>query len=402
MKILQVSTHATLRPRYGGQLRSHYIGQKLEAGGLAVSRIAVCWPVDQDVDDPREPIVDLRLSDFWSSTRYRGALAGGPHLHDFYSAEAVASSPELMNRLLSRIESSQPDVILLEHPWMWPLVKKLPRVNVGPIRVVYSSHNVEAVLKRRLLDDASVHWLGDELREVKALERNLVLSAWATVACTQADADTFVSWGAKRVIVANNGTVLKNREPVVGVLPSPLFPAHRFVLFVGSKYLPNISGFFKYLAPALAKLRLNQRIVIAGGMCEVVDEQIAESSLRYCVNQRLISLGYVEDFVLDALIANASAIVLPIEYGGGSHLKTAEALASRRPVIGTTSSFRGFMQFRDLPQVTIADTPDEFECAIRRSLDGPKADLADVSVPPEVLWDVTLEPLVELLRSMDS
>jgi hypothetical protein len=135
-------------------------------------------------------------------------------------------------------------------------------------------------------------------------------------------------------------------------------------------------------------------------MCDVVNEQIAASSLRHYVDARLISLGFVDDLALDALIANTSAILLPIEYGGGSHLKTAEALVSRRPIIGTTNSFRGFRHFQHLPQVTIADTPEQFEAAIQRALAATDRPDPDLPVPKEVLWEATLQPVVKLMRSM--
>jgi hypothetical protein len=65
------------------------------------------------------------------------------------------------------------------------------------------------------------------------------------------------------------------------------------------------------------------------------------------------------------LIANAHALPLPIGYGGGSNVKTAEALAAGRPIVATGAAFRGFDEYRSLPSVTLADTPLAFEAAIR-------------------------------------
>jgi glycosyltransferase involved in cell wall biosynthesis len=135
-------------------------------------------------------------------------------------------------------------------------------------------------------------------------------------------------------------------------------------------------------------------------MCDAINSQIAASPLRHYQDGRLVSLGYVDNIALDAIIANASALLLPIEYGGGSHLKTAEALASGRPIIGTSSSFRGFTEYLDLSRVTIADTPEQFEAEIHNSLCTPETRLGDIPMPREVLWEATLDPLVQLLRSM--
>jgi len=399
MKILQLSSHSTLAPRHGGQIRSHHIGRCLEDAGFDVFRIAVCWPTESDILHEREPIIDLRLSNFWASATYQAAQAWAPHLSDYYSTFAVAETPELMDQLEAHIAAACPDAVLLEHPWTWPLIKEIPAVSTGAVRVIYSSQNVETFLKRQIAADTRIAVPAEVLEGVEALERDLVTSAWATVACTEADADVFRSWGAARAVVANNGTAAKYRDNLIGALPSPLGPENRFVLFVGSTHQPNISGFFTYLVPALAGLRPCGRIVIAGSMCDAINAQIATTPIREYQDGRLVSLGIVDDLTLDALIVNASALLLPIEYGGGSNVKTAEALASGRPIIATSNGFRGFSGYESLARVTIADTPKQFESAIHNALSTPQSPRDHGPVPRELLWHATLDPIVQLLRS---
>ena len=93
---------------------------------------------------------------FWSSPTYRAALEWGPHLFDYYSMLAVTETPHLREALLAHIATSEPDVILLEHPWTWPLVRRVPGVRSGTVHVIYSSQNVETVLKRRILDRGGI------------------------------------------------------------------------------------------------------------------------------------------------------------------------------------------------------------------------------------------------------
>jgi glycosyltransferase involved in cell wall biosynthesis len=71
-------------------------------------------------------------------------------------------------------------------------------------------------------------------------------------------------------------------------------------------------------------------------------------------------LGIRSNDELNKLIASANVILLPIPYGGGSNLKTAEALVSGRPVVGTTKSFRTFESFANSRNVVIADDVDSF------------------------------------------
>jgi glycosyltransferase involved in cell wall biosynthesis len=400
MKVLQVSTHATLKPRYGGPLRSHQMAVSLENAGFEVGRLAVCWQMEHDVSDAREPIVDVKRSPWWSSPSGRRVEPVLPFFMDYYFASAVAEAPELRNMFVDRAAAVAPEVIILQHPWMWPLVKGLPGVRAGAIRVVYSSHNVEAQLKRGMVKDAAVNIPPDYFTAVDTLERDLVTSSWATVACTHADANIFRSWGANNVVVANNGAALKSRDNLRGALPAPLAPDHRFALFIGSNYLPNTSGFFKYIAPALPRLQLARRIVVAGTVCDAINAQVSELPLRQYQDGRLVCLGFVDDLALDALIENAAAVLLPIEYGGGSHLKTAEALASGRPIIGTTASFRGFSEYAGLSRVTIADSPEQFEAAIHASLAVPERHYGDSSPPWDVTWEATLDPFVQLMQTM--
>jgi hypothetical protein len=400
MKTLQISTHTTLVPRTGGQLRSHHIARALELEGFDVERLAVNWVTDQDLKDEREPIIDVGRSEFWSSEHYRAARTWMPYLHECYFPQVVAETEALRAEFFDRVASAQPEIVLLEHPWMWPLVKQIAGVRSGNIRVIYDSQNVEEDLKRRLLADAGVMVPDGILESALEVERDLVRSAWLTVVCTQADADAFSARGAPRVLVVKNGTVRRGQVTLSGALPPPLLPKQRFVFTIGSYYGPNVGGFFKYVASALWRLPSNTRVVVAGRMCEPISDLIHDSPLEKYTTDRLLSLGMIDETVLEALIANTSAILLPIDVGGGSNVKTAEALASGRPIIATPHAFRGFAEYEHLPRVTVSATPGAFESAILAALRASsRTRHEDFEVPRELLWESTVEPLIELLRS---
>lgn len=407
MRILQLSTHSTLVPRHGGQIRSQQIARCLEQAGFEVKRVAVCWRTEHDLDDVREPIVDVRETHFWLNPAYRAALEWARHFADYYSILAVSETPHLCEALLAHIATSEPDVILLEHPWTWPLVRRVPVVRSGTVHVIYSSQNVETVLKRRILDRGGMavpsevlKSLKSALESVEALERDLVRAATATVVCASEDADIFSSWGAKRLIFARNGTVRKQRGHLADVLPPPLLPELRFALFVGSGHPPNIEGFFDFLAPMLPRLRPLERIVIVGTMCDGINAEIAKSGLHRYRGGRLVSLGFADNNTLDALIANAHALLLPIGYGSGSNVKTAEALGTGRPIVATGVAFRGFEDFRSLPSVTLADTAPAFEAAVRDALSKSRPEIDGIDVPRGLLWESTVAPLVSFLQSL--
>jgi hypothetical protein len=87
----------------------------------------------------------------------------------------------------------------------------------------------------------------------------------------------------------------------------------------------------------------------------------------------------------------AHAFLLPIPHGGGSNIKTAEALFSGAYVIGSEAAFRGYEDFLDLPEVVVARTPTVFQTSIRKVLAHPRASTAphaEVLSRREVLrWD---------------
>ncbi len=117
------------------------------------------------------------------------------------------------------------------------------------------------------------------------------------------------------------------------------------------------------------------------------------------VRDRTVFLGEVSRLALECLISNASGMLLPITFGGGSNLKTAEALSSGLPIVGTSIAFRGFEEYRDLPRVTIADTPEEFSNAVRHTFQA-KYGVRHRPAVTELHWESTLHPMVKLVNCL--
>jgi hypothetical protein len=95
------------------------------------------------------------------------------------------------------------------------------------------------------------------------------------------------------------------------------------------------------------------------------------------------------DVDLASLVSLATVMLLPITLGGGSNLKTAEALLSGNAIVSTSYALRSFEEFRDLPRLTVADTATEFRAAILRAwqapLEGPSD--AERSRLATLTWD---------------
>jgi hypothetical protein len=275
-------------------------------------------------------------------------------------------------------------------------------VRSGAVRVVYNSQNVEIALKRRILQEEGISAPIEVLDGIEALERDLVARAAGVSACTSMDAEVYVNWGARRVVVAPNGGVRRERRHLLDILPRPLAAEQSYALAVGSDHAPNISGVMNLVVPSLPLLRPHQRVVLAGSMGPAVIEAIEAQGAGRVANGRLIALGMVDEFCLDCAIANANALLLPIEYGGGSNVKTAEALLSGRPVIAAAAAMRGFDAFGGVPDLTIAVGRVDFGTAMLAALDRPyRAQSRDHPALSSLLWEATAAPLARLVREIE-
>jgi hypothetical protein len=107
-------------------------------------------------------------------------------------------------------------------------------------------------------------------------------------------------------------------------------------------------------------------------------------------------LGAVDPAVLDALLARAAVILLTKTRGGGSNVKTSEALLARRPVVATRLAFVGFEGWRDLLGVAIANEPTLYWKLVARQLTCPQviAPPWDLDRRDDLLWQACLAPMM--------
>jgi hypothetical protein len=168
---------------------------------------------------------------------------------------------------------------------------------------------------------------------------------------------------------------------------------------VGSAHPPNAAGFLALCQDWLSPAR-GASLTVAGGVCDALQVPLAES-VR---NGRLILLGQLDQARLDQALDAASFMVLPILDGGGTNIKTAEALASGKPVLATTLALRGYESFQDLAGVYIADDPANFGVALDRLSHGvaaPPRSAADAARLAQLAWPAQLASLPEWAGRMN-
>jgi glycosyltransferase involved in cell wall biosynthesis len=393
LRVLMLAPWPFRQPRHGGQLRGAAVLQAYQQAGHTVHSAGLyehsqvgpgdAWP--QDV--PLMPGVVAILQ----------ALPAGRS--DMAHWAAVAAAPDSFAAFAAAVRTAQPDLLQFEEPFLWPVVRRLRAEGLlDRVAIVHSSYNFETVAWRhRSVPGARVS--GETLRDITALEREIAASCDLVVAVSDSDAEEFRVIGAAHVCVAANGVASLSRADARAVgayLPS----GTPYALFVSSAHPPNAYGLVDLAAAATGHPIRHGEILIGGRVGSLVR---GASNFRKAgrILERARFLGWVDDALLGALYAGARAVILPKTMGGGSNLKTAEALASGRPIVATTLAFEGFERFADLPGVTIADEPDRFWAAADGLLSGSGA---APSRPPEamtgLLWRECLRPMVRAAEAL--
>lgn len=107
----------------------------------------------------------------------------------------------------------------------------------------------------------------------------------------------------------------------------------KYILFVGSKYYPNIVGLSWFVKNVFVNLSHKFKLIIIGRGMECVKED-------YKGNNRIFVVGGVG--FLAPFYNNADIVIAPLFDGGGMKQKTAEALAYGKVLVGTKESLYGY------------------------------------------------------------
>lgn len=394
--VLLLSTYPIRHPRHGGQVRLSNIAKTFKEEGWRVLNIAVYEP-----EGYSPSMVDEHDVAFPVSSKYRicnGSSA--PLINDYLAGRYAVAEDGGFSKILKRLPQSI-EAIHVEQPWLWPLAKKIKTLpQYSNACLIYGSANIEAPLKLDILKSYDVAGADDFVSVIDELERMAAREADVTVAVTQADYDVISSWGASNILLAPNGISpwIASEERLESWKKK--LPDVPWLLYVASAHPPNFTGFNECLAGSLACIPPDSRLVVAGSVGEHLYSALLSGRWGELSVSRLQLLNVLSDEDLAAVKSLAHGFLLPIPHGGGSNIKTAEALYSGKYVIGTESAFRGFETFTNEPSVIVARSPAEFHLGIREVLSKPKTLDGIDSVPRvELTWKYTLRELPSRVES---
>jgi glycosyltransferase involved in cell wall biosynthesis len=304
--------------------------------------------------------------------------------------------------LLSETIETVPDIIHVEQPWLLKFAHRYVKKSAaGKIKIIYGSQNVEHEMKFDIVKS----YFGTRSAEIaqrKTLQCEISAIEIADIICcvSQSDVDWTRSHTLKPCILAPNG-VKKRITTTEGIREANKLTANRkFAIYCASGHPPNMNGFFDIFGGGMGCISPDELIVIAGsaGPSIIGDKRYNNTA---GLSRSCISAGTVTEECLQGLLENAHAIILPLTQGGGTNLKTAEALWAGKHIIATNTAMRGFEQYISAEGVLVADKPVNFLAGLRDAMQKPPHKLSEGQRDSRksVLWEETLKPLVSFISS---
>lgn len=385
-KLLFISNFPFSNPMHGGQIRSHEILSLYKSLGFS-TKVVVIKPQNTYLSDKADFEFVVNESYMFEQS-YEEAT---PYLGDFLCGNFVK---ENLEKILVKTGVDY-DLVHCEMPWLFDLALEIKNKRKRNVSIVLGTENVESELKAKILTNAKINesMIEKIKTEIDQLEKKVVQDADIVLAVSEYDYTYFSKKMdiQDKLILASNGIAKERFKRQDNSILKTV--GNDYFLFVGSAHMPNVTGFGEMFSHSLAFLPPDCKVVIVGGVSTLLEHDSRFLKNKHLNDSRIIRLNNLEESKLNSLILNANAILLPVVDGGGSNLKTAEALYSNRAIIGTSKSFVGYERFMNYSGVSIANNPKEFADKMLSMLDSKMN--YDRDSLDELTWAVTLKGLAE-------
>ncbi len=400
-RILVVGTYPIVQPRHGGQKRLSAIMEEYNNFFEKALYVSVFYSgfysqfTKQDIPLGREGVKQVE---------------GSPLTGDIICGKAIFYDPEVKKKMIKTINNFKPDIIHIEQPYPYLGLKPLLEELGSTSKIVFGSQNIEGPMKSDILRPYGVDKkiIQDIEREINAVERDLSVNCDLLLACTRADLEAHEKMGATNCVLAPNGVKrpeIKSKDVMYWKNKFSRDGIEDTAVFVGSAHPPNWAGFIGMVGKEVGFLSSHQRVVIAGSVSDYAETEIKKESFNISDATfwlRAVSAGRLSEDRLQGLIASADTVLLPITEGGGSNLKTAEAIIADKKVVATSHALRSFEWFREFPNVWVADSKEDFHNAILAAFNAPKKSRKtnETALAESVLWNNCLSDMVKKVAEL--
>lgn len=392
MNILLLCSYPIENPKHGGQLRVRNIVDAYRRAGYSVEIVGVLGSEHYEKEDGFLPFPGVALLT---------TILQNPFLMEDYAIGRLFSQNDHQYKRLAAMVRSVPDVIQVEHPWLFAFAKRYIENSGLNVSLFYSSHNIECTLKKDIVST----YLGAEVAnnyyklinevEVEAIDGADVISC-----VSDSDAQWLRSKTVKPVVLAPNGVKAWRATNIGKQEAMAITKGNRYALYCASAHPPNMTGFFDIFGGGFGSLKPDEHLVVAGGAGWAIagDHRVHQSAK---LTEKVVVAGLVSQPCLEGLLDEAHCIVLPLTQGGGTNLKTAEALWAGKHIVATSVAMRGFEQFIGANGVVLANDATSFKRALRLAMASAPIKLTekDVAERRSVLWDDCLDPLLKQVAS---
>jgi glycosyl transferase family 4 len=372
-RILGLGTFPIVQPVHGGQRRVDAIKKFYRSLGIQYDYACV-----YDASFYARDVVGVHdLPAGSPPPQYRSV----PYVGDLAAGWQAANDPPSFKHFVGVLEAVNPDALQLEHPFMWPLADRLLRsAGERNLQLIYSSHNVEAPLKKSILLGAGAP-LDVCIRihdEVETMEREACSRAALVICVSQSDRSHHRQIRAESsIVVVPNGVDRPPARIRRDLEACKIFAANRFLLLVGSAYPPNLEGACEFVVKdGVFHSPPVKTLAVCGGVANDIRRHPDYQRFATANDARVHFFPWIDDDGLWALKDAAHGCVLAVGSSGGTNLKTAEALALGKWIVANSTALRGFERFADAEGVIRADNRTDFRRAMARVL---RSDAIEIS-----------------------
>ncbi len=394
-RVAMFSTYAP-SPFSGGSARLHWTRSVLEQAGSVVSTIVV----NAHTDRAKVGGGDLHVTPHFDPE-------GAPDYmyEELHLGELSARDERLLTRVRMHLNEFRPDIVWLEQPFLFPVVEQLAASSSA--KLVYSSQNVEYALKielEALLGRPRTALLSSLIDAVLQVEKRALAASGLVFSICRPDQQRYLDEFNTDSVLLPNGTIVAESTYNSSSKFAALFgdPHHQFFAVAGSNYLPNTKGLELICQPSLAFLPPDARIAVAGSMSGSALDRMIDGDHRAVNSHRIAKFGFLgaQDFIQFSLAAPCA--ILPIFHGGGSNLKTADALAGGGAVIATRKALVGYEDVVSecSDAITVVDTPFEFRDAMRGVVNSARNGRQPTNRAQHLSWATRLSPAPKALSEL--